>query len=144
MASYIVDASVVIQRLILQPFTPNVQVLFNSLKSTDRLIVPEFCLIECTNVVWKQVRFFGMPQSQAEQLVKDLRSLPLKRAPVKKLLDDAFRIGVKHQLAVYDSIYVMLAKQLGFALITVDQPQERAALAESVSLKAITDFRPDL
>jgi predicted nucleic acid-binding protein len=142
MVSYIVDASIIIQRLIRQPFTPNVQALFSSLTPADRLIAPEFCLIECTNVIWKQARFFGMTHPQAEQLVKDLRFLPLKRAPVKKLLDDALRIGLKHQLAVYDSVYIVLAQQVGFPLITVDQQQEQAALAEGVSIKAVTDFEP--
>jgi predicted nucleic acid-binding protein len=66
MVDYIVDASVVIQRLIQQPFTHNATAMFNQTTATDQLIVPEFCLIECTNVIWKQVRFFGMQQPQAE------------------------------------------------------------------------------
>ena len=115
--------------------------LFTQITANDRLIAPEFCIIECTNVVWKQARFFGMPQPQAEQLVKDLRALPLKRAPVKKLLDNALKIGLKHQLAVYDSVYIALALQLNLSLITVDQPQERAATAEGIILKPITDFK---
>jgi len=141
MADYIVDASVVIQRLVQQPFTLNTTAMFNQITANDRLIVPEFCLIECTNVIWKQVRFFGMQQPQAEQLVKDLRALPLKRAPVKKLLDNALKIGLKHQLAVYDSVYTALGLQLNFPLITADQPQERAAIAEKLALKSITDFK---
>lgn len=141
MVDYIVDASVVIQRLIQQPFTPNAQSLFNQITASDQLIVPEFCLIECTNVIWKQVRFFAMPPLQAERLVKDLRALPLKRAPVKKLLDNALKIGLKHQLAVYDSVYLALALQLNVAVITVDQPQEHAAANEGITLKPITDFK---
>jgi hypothetical protein len=51
--------------------------LFSQLTEADNLIVPEFCLLECTNVLWKQVRFQGMAQSQAESLVSDLGALPL-------------------------------------------------------------------
>lgn len=55
MANYIVDASVVIEYLITGPYTPNVQAFFNQITNADRLTVPEFCLLECTNVIWKQV-----------------------------------------------------------------------------------------
>jgi predicted nucleic acid-binding protein len=46
-----------------------------------------------------------------------------------------------HQLAIYDSAYVALAKRSGYSLITIDLPQQRAAAAESVILKPITDFK---
>jgi predicted nucleic acid-binding protein len=60
MTDYIVDASVVIQELIEDTYSLQAR--------ADRLHVPEFCLLECTNVLWKQVRFHGMPGSEAEQL----------------------------------------------------------------------------
>jgi len=43
---------------------------------------------------------------------------------------------------IYDSIYVALAKNFNVPLITVDQPQIRAAAAEGITLKPITDFIP--
>jgi predicted nucleic acid-binding protein len=57
MTDYIVDASVIIQELIQDTYSQQVRVLFKGLIATDRLHVPEFCLLECTNVIWKQVRF---------------------------------------------------------------------------------------
>jgi hypothetical protein len=77
---------VVIQRLIRDTYTPNAQALFSSVTRNDALIVPEFCLLECTNVIWKQMRFYGMTTTNAAQIVKDLRALPLKRTAVKRLL----------------------------------------------------------
>lgn len=140
MANYVIDASVVIEYLVSGLYTRNTQALFTQVTSIDRLIVPEFCLLECTNVLWKQVRFQGMPVLQAESLLKHLRKLPLMRVPAKAALSSALRIGLAHQLAIYDSAYVALAKLSGYALITLDQPQQRAAAAESVSLKQITEF----
>ena len=61
MSRYIVDTSIVIQRLIVETHTPHVIELFRSVISVGELIVPEFCLIECANVLWKHVRFQGMP-----------------------------------------------------------------------------------
>jgi predicted nucleic acid-binding protein len=86
------------------------------------------------------VRFQGMALSQAEALLKDLRKLPLLRVPAKAALHTALRIGLTYQLAIYDSAYVALAKRSQFPLITLDQPQQRAAVAEGVTLKVLTDF----
>lgn len=141
MANYIVDASVVIEYLINGPYTPNVQGFFNQITNADRLTVPEFCLLECTNVIWKQVRFSGMSRTDAEELLRVLRTLKLRRAPMKRLLDRALDIALNNTLAVYDSGYVALALHYGYPLISIDQPQIRAATAEGVTLLPITHFK---
>lgn len=141
MANYIVDASVVIEYLITGPYTPNVQAFFNQITNADRLTVPEFCLLECTNVIWKQVRFSGMSRGDAEELLRVLRTLKLRRAPMKRLLDRALDIALNNTLAVYDSGYVALALHYGYPLISIDQPQIRAASAEGVTLIPITSFK---
>lgn len=141
MANYIVDASVVIEYLITGPYTPNVQAFFNQITNADRLTVPEFCLLECTNVIWKQVRFSGMSRGDAEELLRVLRTLKLRRAPMKRLLDRALDIALNNTLAVYDSGYVALALHYGYPLISIDQPQIRTATAEGVTLLPITHFK---
>lgn len=141
MTEYVVDASVVIQRLIRDNYSENVQALFRKLMGSDELIVPEFCVLECTNVLWKQVRFHQMPQSKAELLVTDLVALPLKIVPASGLMLRGLQIGLAYQLAVYDSIYIALAEQLQLPLISVDIRQTEAALKEKVTIKPITDFR---
>jgi predicted nucleic acid-binding protein len=141
MANYIVDASVVIEYIIVGPHTANVECFFKQLTTTDRLIVPEFCLMECTNVVWKQVRFSGMLRNDAKDLLRVLRTIKLKRAPMKHLLDRSLEIAVNNTLAVYDSSYIALALHYGYPLISIDQPQIRAAAAEGVTLIPITTFK---
>lgn len=138
MASYIVDASVVIEYLITGPRTAGVQAFFNQMTDADRLTVPEFCLMECTNVIWKQVRFGGMARNDAEMLLRVLRTLKLRRVPIKHLLDRALDIALKNSLAVYDSSYIALALHYGYPLATLDQSQMRAAAAEGVMVIALT------
>jgi predicted nucleic acid-binding protein len=140
MAHYIVDASVVIEYLMTGPYTPNTQAFFNQITAADQLTVPEFCLLECTNVIWKQVRFNSMSRSDAEELLRVLRMLKLRRAPMKRLLNSALEIALNNTLAVYDSAYIALALQLSAPLLTVDQRQTRAATAEGVTLIPITNF----
>ncbi len=139
---YVVDATIVAQALITDTFTPHVDILFARFKDSAALWVPEFCRLECVNVLWKQVRFRSMPQAQAESAIEDFNALPLRIAPVENLYTRALQIGLANQLAVYDSVYIALADRLKCPLITVDAPQIRAATAESITIKPITDFTP--
>jgi predicted nucleic acid-binding protein len=61
---------------------------------------------------------------------------------VKALLKQALSIALDHHLAVYDSSYIALAQHYRTSFITIDTRQEQAALAESVTIKSITDFKP--
>lgn len=140
MANIVIDASVVIEYLITGSYTPNIRAFFNQITVVDRLIVPEFCLLECTNVIWKQVRFSGMSRTDAGILLKVLRTLKLRRAPMKRLLEQSLEIALNNTLAVYDSGYIALALHYGYPLITIDQPQIRAATAEGVTLIPVTRF----
>lgn|SRR5574341_322767 len=140
MADCIVDASTVMEYLITGQHTAHAQAFFNQITATDRLTVPEFCLLECTNVIWKQVRFNAMPRHNAESLLRVLRTLKLRRAPMKRLLDRTLAIALDNNLAAYDAGYIALAAHYGYPLITLDQPQRRAAIAEGVALIPVTDF----
>lgn len=142
MADYVVDASVIIEYLVTGPYTLQASAFFTGVTSGDRLAVPEFCLIECTNVLWKHVRFQGMPITQANAALKHLHQLPLIRVAVKGLLDKALEVGLRHGLAIYDSVYLALTKHRRWTLLSIDQPQLRVASAEGISTKPITDFVP--
>jgi predicted nucleic acid-binding protein len=141
-AQYVVDTSVIIQYLITETYTPHTRVLIAQLAQNVEINVPEICIVECTNVLWKQVRFQGMPRLLAEQLVVDLGILPLQIIAMSSLLPRALAVGLSYQLAVYDSLYIALAESLNCPLITVDQRQAQAASAAGVTLKPITDFSP--
>lgn len=142
MAIYVVDTSVVIQYLIAQTYTLESRVLVARLYQGDQLHIPEFCLLECVNVLWKEVRFRGLLETNAEQMIAELLALPFQIVPVIDLLPRALQIGLTHQLAVYDSLYIALALSLSCPLITVDDRQAAAATASGVILKPITDFSP--
>ena len=62
--TFVVDTTIVIQALIADSYSANVDVLFAQFKNTENLLIPEFCRLECVNVLWKQVRFRGMAQSR--------------------------------------------------------------------------------
>jgi predicted nucleic acid-binding protein len=139
-AVFILDASVVIEYLITGPYTNNAKALLAQATNEDRLIVPEFCLVECTNVIWKQVRFQGMSVEEAQVLLRDLRKIPLVTASVKSILNMALKVGLTHNLSVYDSVYVALASRSKSPLVTIDTRQSNVANLEQVVVKPLTDF----
>ncbi|GAP97544.1 type II toxin-antitoxin system VapC family toxin [Leptolyngbya sp. NIES-2104] len=142
MADYVVDASVVIQYAITQQYTPESRNLISQMYQGSQLHIPEFCLLECTNVLWKAVRFDNLAVTIATQIVRELQRLPFQIESVASLLPDALQIGLTHQLAIYDSLYITLAQQLDIPLISVDERQVRAAIAQNVTIKLISDFSP--
>ena len=138
---YVVDANIVIQRLIVEQDTPQVKILFNQMISGTELLVPEFCRLECTNVLWKQVRFQGMPADVAEGLLVQLIALPLTVMAIQHLMPQSLQIGLRYELAIYDSIYIAMAERLNCELITIDRRQANAARSMGVKLKPIGDFK---
>ncbi len=101
--SYVVDTSVVAHYLYADTYTPQVQFLVDRMYQGDRLYIPEFGLIECVNVLWKKVRFQGLLQTNAEQLIDELLVLPFQIVLVKDILLQALQIGLTRQLAVYNN-----------------------------------------
>jgi predicted nucleic acid-binding protein len=140
MPNYIVDTSVVADVLVSGIYTIQAERLMLLVDSTTKLLVPGFCLVECTNVLWKRVRSHDISQEEAETLADDLMTLPLSIASVDTLFKRALQIGLAHQLAIYYSIYIALAEKYQHPLVTADARQETAAKAVGVTIKPITDF----
>jgi predicted nucleic acid-binding protein len=140
MSQYIVDASIMAQLFITDTYSAETKLLFKGLNLGDTLHIPEFGLLECTNVIWKQVRFAELSQADADVLVNQLLALNVAVTPVIGLLPRALEIGLKHKLAIYDSTYIALAEKLTYPLITADRRQAKASQAEGITLKDIADF----
>lgn len=140
MSAYVVDASVIIQYAVTQTYTAEARILVAQMYGGETLHIPEFCLLECTNVLWKEVRFQGLPQDNAEQIIQELLRLPFQVESVSQLLPEALQIGLSYQLAIYDSLYIALAQHLDLPLITVDERQSVAASSYGIIVKPISDF----
>ena len=140
--SYVLDTTIVIQGVLEEENTWRVQTLFYRAVQPDDLLlhIPEFTLIECGNVLWKQVRFRGETAENAQVMLHNLRVFPLQTYASTSLLPRALEIALSSTLAVYDCIHIALAETLRCPLITVDQRQANAAEAVGVNLKTITDF----
>jgi len=146
MVQFVVDTSVLVQAFVEDKESPHVLTLIRELakKETTLLYVPEFCILECTNVLWKRVKNFGLPLEVAITALDTLLNTSLTIELTAPLAQRALIIGLEHNLAIYDSVYIAMAEKLGVPLITVDARQAKAAQVVGIALKSITDFAPSL
>ncbi|MBW4441289.1 MAG: type II toxin-antitoxin system VapC family toxin [Plectolyngbya sp. WJT66-NPBG17] len=86
---------------------------------------------------WTPLSWFNVLSSIASLHKSRFFFLNYRQASI---LQRALQIGSKYQLAVYDSVFIALAEQLNVPLISVDERQVRAAIAQNVTIKPITDF----
>lgn len=140
--SYVIDTTILMQGILEEAETKRVQTLLYLAAQSDNIVlhVPEFALIECVNVLWKQVRFQGETSENARLMLRNLRAFPLEIHISASLLPYALDIALETKLAVYDCVHIALANQLGCPLITTDTRQASAAQAFGTRLKFITDF----
>lgn len=140
--TYLIDTSALMQIYVQDSFTTHAHALITLFEKQDEpdLHFLEIGLAEAANVLWKHVRRENIERQDARQAIADLHSLPLMIHPVQRYLADAFDLGLEHNLAVYDALYIVVAQDLDIPLITVDQRQ--AAVAENVGviMKPLTDF----
>src|SRR5258705_218573 len=84
-------------------------------------------------IVEQPVPFLGIAKASAGTTYPGFVGVAFKMTRSQTIIiDQCNSVGFKYQLAIYDSIYVALAKNFNVPLITVDQPQIRAAAAEGI------------
>lgn len=134
---FVIDASILIQAHVREQHSEDVLAFLRQLERPNKLElhVPEFCLLECTNVIWKHVRLHGMPVEYARQAVQQLMQLPLTVQPTIEHLPAALDIGLEHGLAIYDSLYLALARALSVPLLTDDARQAQVAQEQGIPIQ---------
>lgn len=140
--SYIIDASALIQAFIQDTDSAHAKVLLHRAINdpTLTLHVPEFCLLECTNILWKQMAFHGSPRTSVQALLSALLAAPLTVYQARNYLPRTLAIAMDYHLATYDSAYLALAEVVKFPLITADGRQGGIAGQLGIALKPLNDF----
>lgn len=106
----------------------------HALKKMDaEWIVPPFWRVEFQSILWKYVRFGGMPAEKALELLDQamtMFSLNEVTPPPDMVLRDALTLGI----TVYDAQYISLARRFGVRCVTEDVPLQKACPDIAISL----------
>jgi predicted nucleic acid-binding protein len=132
-AGYVVDASVLVKWFLHQQEGDRDRALaLRELHILGRstLFIPQFALLEVLNVV----RFSPKAKEEDGELALEaLQDLHLEtKPPEADLLRKANAIAWAYKITIYDALYVALAEQVGYPLITSDQAMIRKLRGHSI------------
>ena len=114
----------------------------NALREKDgEWLVPVFWSVEFQSVLWKYVRFNGMPMGKALELLDEALTM-FSANEVTPPPDVVLRDAINWGITVYDAQYASLAKQFGIRCVTEDVPVQKACPAVAVSLDAFLKGSP--
>lgn len=115
--TFIVDASVAVKWLVDEPDRQAAQ---NLLDSDERLVAPDFLIVEAGNVLWKKMRRGELTVQQAIAGVRELPTYFEQLARSTPLVPRAVAIATQISHPVYDCVYLACAERFEVPLVTAD------------------------
>ena len=92
------------------------------LDSRFELHVPTYFFTEAASVLQRKVAVDrSLSESEGLDAFQLLQTIPMTVHATERLLEDAFRHGVRYRRPVYDSLYLVLATAVGGRVITADR-----------------------
>jgi len=123
-APIVIDASVAVQWFVPEPGSADATRL---LHTEAPFLAPDVMPVEAANAWWKKCRRGEMSSGQVDRALARLLALGLELVPSADLLTRATRVALDLDHAVYDCVYLVLARQYGAKLATADGRLRRSA-----------------
>lgn len=133
MTSYVLDASVAAKWFLTGPEETLVEeasaILNGWVSDRLQLIVPDLFWAEMGSLLWKAARLGRIPKISAREALNALTEQKIRTFPTLPLLESAYAIAEGFDRSVYDSVYVALAIQTNYVMITADERLANAVAA---------------
>lgn len=123
MAAFVIDASAGVEIL---TRTDRGKLLARRLEGDSELWIPELFYVEVVDVIRGQVSRGVLNENIANSAITDLGRWKLNRTAHRSFVEEIWKL--RHNLSAYDSVYVLLARDLGAQLLTIDLRLMRAAI----------------
>jgi predicted nucleic acid-binding protein len=138
----VLDASVGVKVFLVEPLSAQADALFAHVVEgpSVQLYVPDLFFVECTNILWKYVRWHGYPAQNAHEDVADLLRLPLHTVSSRELVSEAMSVAVAHKITAYDALYVALSRQLSLPMVTADKSLVRRLEGSSSDVRWLGEW----
>ncbi len=115
--TFVVDASVAVKWLVDEL---DGQAAQNFLDTDERLVAPDFLIVEAGNVLWKKMRRGEFTTQQAIAGVRELPTYFEQLARSAPLVPRAVAIAAQTSHPVYDCLYLACAEHFEVPLVTAD------------------------
>jgi predicted nucleic acid-binding protein len=126
----VLDASAVLDGLLDARSQPDIARVLS--RSAEPLAAPDLLDLEIAGVLRRWEARGQIATRRAREALEDLAALPIVRYPARALLDEVWKL--RHNLTVYDAVYVALAQALAARLLTTDGRMASAAGATGVEV----------
>jgi predicted nucleic acid-binding protein len=117
-ASLVVDASVAAKVFFEEPGSEQARA---AVMRAERLIAPDWILLEVASIAVKKVRRREISKDQAAAVMADLPDLIDQLYPATDLIDGGVAMAYHAMTSTYDGVYAALAQQQDITLITADK-----------------------
>lgn len=126
-SGYVIDASCALKLFIEDRLSERAYALFEQITGEAQIIfhVPDLFFIECTNVLWKYVRWGGLSIDVARENLADLARLGLAVTSTIDLMAGSLELANHHGISAYDACYAALAERWDVPIITADEKLAR-------------------
>ena len=131
MTAYVIDTSALAKYVITEEYSDLVRQIVSLHEASEiQLTAPDFLLVECANVLWKNALRTGDPIEDVIAALNNLRGTNIRLVPQEDLLEEALRIALNMEITVYDALYCALAQRENAEIITEDR-RLRSALDQT-------------
>lgn len=121
MKRLVVDASVALKWVLIEPDTPAARAVLD-----QSLVAPDWWIVEAGNGLWKAVGRGEVSIADAVEALDGLRAVPVERVPADSVLTQALELAARLRHPIYDCLYLALAMQLGVPMVSADDRFRRA------------------
>jgi predicted nucleic acid-binding protein len=141
MPHLVVDSSVAVKWFVVEPYSAEARKILDQYRTGSiSFLAPDLINAEFGNVIWKKHLFQGLAASDAQSIVDDFRALPFTFVPTATLLGDAYKLAVKHQRTVYDSLYLALSLRESCQFVTADERFVNAIGSSFTSIVSLANW----
>lgn len=106
----------------------------NWLNTADWVIAPDLYIAETANVYWKYHQFSELPLDIGEERLEDTLAMVDNYIPSLELYRAAWSFSVQAHCAVYDALFLVLARRENAHLLTADKLMMKMANKYSIRL----------
>jgi predicted nucleic acid-binding protein len=136
--TFVIDCSIAAKWVLPEPDRAPARLLYERYVSGEiDLIAPDLLLIEFASLAAKLHRRKKLSTEQAHEAFERLGRLAPRLFETRSLLSRAFALSLRHQLSLWDSVYVALATEHSCPLLTADRRMLRSGAARHVSIRAL-------
>lgn len=143
----VVDASVVLCRLLPEEHTERARALFeDSLRDRRPILAPPHLASEVTNAIYQRLRRrreprFHITEPEADLVLRTFLMLPIQLISPTNLYQEAYVLAKTDDISsIYDALYVVLARILHTELWTGDHRIYSAVRAVAPWVRFIGDY----